>query len=158
MTGGGTYPNLFDAHPPFQIDGNFGATAGMTEMLLQSHAGEIHVLPALPGAWDRGSVSGLKTRGGFIVQIAWEAGKLTAVNISSELGGICRLRTAVPVKIVGASYTSATGANSNALMATPGKQEFTNSGEARPGAMELVKTYVTDFQTEKGKRYSVVPL
>jgi alpha-L-fucosidase 2 len=105
-TGGGTYPNFFDAHPPFQIDGNFAGTAGMAEMLLQSHAGEIHLLPALPAVWKEGQIKGLKARGAFTINMQWRNHRLSGATVTSLNGGRCVIKTNVPVIIKGAKTKS----------------------------------------------------
>ncbi|WP_406457308.1 glycoside hydrolase family 95 protein [Streptomyces sp. NBC_01622] len=96
-----TAPNLFDLHPPFQIDGNFGAVSGITEMLLQSHAGEVHLLPALPTRWPHGSVRGLRARGGLEIDLSWHGGRLRRAVLRAARRGEIRLRTADPVTVHG---------------------------------------------------------
>ncbi len=107
--GGGTYPNLFDAHPPFQIDGNFGATSGIAEMLLQSHGKEqiIRILPALPSSanWQNGSATGFNARGGFVVDFCWKNGKLTEGKLVSKIGSNCKLLVHEKVQIVDSKGT-----------------------------------------------------
>jgi alpha-L-fucosidase 2 len=99
LTSDHTAPNLFDLHPPFQIDGNFGATAGVTEWLLQSHTGEVHLLPALPPQLPEGRVTGLLARGGLTVSLSWLDGALAHAHLTARQNGTVRLRTAAPVTV-----------------------------------------------------------
>ncbi len=131
---GGSYVNLFCAHPPFQIDGNFGSLAGMTEMLLQSHTDELQLLPALPSAWKNGEVSGLCARNGFVVDLKWKDGKLRKGKVYSKLGEKCILRTDCPIKISGEEVKSI------------------------PQQTPYGTYYLTEFPTVEGATYSIKAL
>ena len=151
---GGTYPNLFDAHPPFQIDGNFGCTAGIAEMLMQSYDGFIYLLPALPSVWKDGEVKGLVARGGFELDITWKDGKVSRLVVKSRLGGNCRLRSLN--RLSGKGLVKARGENSNPFYVIDQVAEPIISKEAKLNSVELKKTYLYDLKTEPGQEYVLI--
>jgi alpha-L-fucosidase 2 len=151
--GGGTYNNLFDAHPPFQIDGNFGCTAGISEMLMQSADGLIHLLPALPDAWPSGSVSGLRARGGFeIVEMQWQDRRVVKLVIKSTLGGNLRIRLPNSVSTANGKLTAASGTNPNPFYYVEKTPAPVINSTAQL-AFTSPPLLMFDLTTEAGKRY-----
>jgi alpha-L-fucosidase 2 len=154
---GGTYPNLFDVCPPFQIDGNFGCTAGIAEMLLQSYDGEIFPLPALPDVWKNGKISGLRAAGGFEIAMEWNFGELTRLVIQSALGGICRLRLSNEmVSAAGVKLKPSKGENPNPFYATPIIAKPIISEKAKLNKLSLKPTTLVEFETQAGIMYEFV--
>ena len=156
---GGTYANMFDSHPPYQIDGNFGCCAGIAEMLVQSHAGFIHILPALPPEWKKnGEVKGLCARGGFeITDLNWTDGKVTLLKIKSKVGGNLRLRTATPLKLAdGTSLRLAEGDNTNPLMQPYRMPAPIVKDKSKIPATFLPETVLYDIPTEAGQEIVLV--
>jgi alpha-L-fucosidase 2 len=150
MSGGGAYPNLLDAHPPFQIDGNFGATAGITEMLLQSHYGELVLLPALPDAWPSGMIAGIKARGNYNVSIQWANGKIKNATIKANSNGKCRIRT----------FSKIQGQDSGVKLRLVeskkvGEPNYLNHAKTDLQPLNLKPTYLYELEVMKGKNYSV---
>lgn len=154
--GGGTYANLFDAHPPFQIDGNFGCTSGIAEMLVQSANGAIDLIPALPDNWPTGSITGLRARGGFeIVELHWNNSKVVKVVIKSTLGGNLRLRVSNEMKWNGGVLVKAIGKNPNEFFQADEIAAPVISPRATLMPPQPRNTLLYDLPTQKGKTYTL---
>jgi len=155
---GGTYANMFDAHAPFQIDGNFGCCAGIAEMLVQSHAGFIHLLPAIPQKWSEGCVKGLRARGGFeIKELCWQNGQLKKVVILSTIGGNLRLRSnSALIHKDGTAVTPASGDNTNPLTQPYNIPEPIVADSSKIAKTVLPQTYLYDIPTTIGETITLV--
>jgi alpha-L-fucosidase 2 len=151
---GGTFPNFFDSHPPFQIDGNFGCTSGITEMLLQSHDGAIHLLPALPDDWNSGDVNGLRAYGGFEVDFDWINGQVQKIEIKSNLGGNCRIRVPNEVVLI-EGMTPASGINPNPFFATAEIKTPIIKDSSKIDPLNLKPTLLYDLPTQAGGTYTI---
>jgi len=154
--GGGTYPNLLDAHPPFQIDGNFGCTAGIAEMLMQSHDGAVHILPALPAVWKEGAIKGLVARGAFeIVELTWANNQIEKLVVKSRIGGNLRLRSESTLRAErNVNIKRAKGKNQNPLFPINEIKRPIISPEANLHSVELPRFHEYDIATEAGKTYT----
>ena len=149
---GRTYPNLFDAHPPFQIDGNFGCSAGVCEMLLQSHDGAVHLLPALPDSWTEGEVKGLLARGAFTVDMKWNSNELQEAVITTKIGGVLRLRSYIP--LAGEGLQEASGPCQNPLLQSANIREPLKSKSLKSfDLLPVRKVYEYDIETRPGQTY-----